>query len=258
MIKSLNKAYQTDSMYYWCNAEGEVNYPGSGFSTGDSERLPAAVKELYEHYQSSPGCDANLYTVTYSGEDGMLLTTMFNSNWMDVPAVKDAKQKARKALRSIATELTRQCKPWGTVLFGEDTDPEGDEIALFVPAQECASHFEEAVKSSSMPAPSLSESGTRLRNAAILCSLIARMCATRRATSPSSCPRMLTRWMNPRRATGRTAVVPCSSWTYTQPQGRGRPEDCRGISQCGYGSLQDSPLRRGNDRGDGPCIKSRT
>ena len=25
MIKSLNKAYQTDSMYYWCNAEGEVN-----------------------------------------------------------------------------------------------------------------------------------------------------------------------------------------------------------------------------------------
>ena len=36
MIKSLNKAYQTDSMYYWCNAEGEVNYPGSGFSTGDS------------------------------------------------------------------------------------------------------------------------------------------------------------------------------------------------------------------------------
>ena len=46
MIKSLNKAYQTDSMYYWCNAEGEVNYPGSGFSTGDSERLPAAVKEL--------------------------------------------------------------------------------------------------------------------------------------------------------------------------------------------------------------------
>ena len=146
MIKSLNKAYQTDSMYYWCNAEGEVNYPGSGFSTGDSERLPAAVKELYEHYQFSPGCDANLYTVTYSGEDGMLLTTMFNSNWMDVPAVKDAKQKARKALRSIATELTRQCKPWGTVLFGEDTDPEGDEIALFVPAQECASHFEEAVK----------------------------------------------------------------------------------------------------------------
>lgn len=146
MIKSLNKAYQTDSMYYWCNAEGEVNYPGSGFSTGDSERLPAAVKELYEHYQFSPGCDANLYTVTYSGEDGMLLTTMFNSNWMDVPAVKDTKQKARKALRSIATELTRQCKPWGTVLFGEDTDPEGDEIALFVPAEECASHFEEAVK----------------------------------------------------------------------------------------------------------------
>ena len=74
MIKSLNKAYQTDSMYYWCNAEGEVNYPGSGFSTGDSERLPAAVKELYERYQFSPGCDANLYTVTYSGEDGMLLT----------------------------------------------------------------------------------------------------------------------------------------------------------------------------------------
>lgn len=63
----------------------------------------------------------------------MLLTTMFNSNWMDVPAVKDAKQKARKALRSIATELTRQCKPWGTVLFGEDTDPEGDEIALVCP-----------------------------------------------------------------------------------------------------------------------------
>ena len=61
MIKSLNKAYQTDSMYYWCNAEGEVNYPGSGFSTGDSERLPAAVKELYEHYQFSTGCDANLY-----------------------------------------------------------------------------------------------------------------------------------------------------------------------------------------------------
>ena len=58
MIKSLNKAYQTDSMYYWCNAEGEVNYPGSGFSTGDSERLPAAVKEprlrrksLYGHLQ---------------------------------------------------------------------------------------------------------------------------------------------------------------------------------------------------------------
>lgn len=146
MIKSLNKAYQTDSMYYWCNAEGEVNYPGSGFSTGDSERLPAAVKELYERYQFSPGCDANLYTVTYSGEDGMLLMTMFNSNWMDVPAVKDAKQKAREALRSIATELTRQCKPWGTVLFGEDTDPEGDEIALFIPVEECASHFEEALK----------------------------------------------------------------------------------------------------------------
>lgn len=133
MIKSLNKAYQTDSMYYWCNAEGEVNYPGSGFSTGDSERLPAAVKELYEHYQFSPGCDANLYTVTYSGEDGMLLTTMFNSNWMDVPAVKDAKQKARKAAPQHCNGTDQTVQAVGTVLFGEDTDPEGDEIALVCP-----------------------------------------------------------------------------------------------------------------------------
>ena len=143
MIKSLNKAYQTNSMYYWCNAEGEINYPGFGYATADSEQLPVAVKELYERYQFSMGCDAHIYTVTYSGVDGMLLTTMFNSGCMDV---KDAKQKARKSLRSIAMELYKQCEPWGTVLFGEDTDPEGDEIALFVPAEECASHFEEAVK----------------------------------------------------------------------------------------------------------------
>ena len=140
MIKSLNKAYQTNSLYYWCNAVGEVNYPGSGSATGDSERLPAAVKELYEHYQFSHGYDANLYTVTYSGEDGMLLTMMVN---MDV---KNSKQKVREAFRNIAAELAQQSYPWGTVLFGEDTDPEGDEMALFIPAEECATHFEEAVK----------------------------------------------------------------------------------------------------------------
>ena len=40
-------------------------------------------------------------------------------------------------------------------------------------------------------------------------------------------------------------------------------EECNGgyvlyPDMAAYGGLQDSPLRRGNDRGDGPCIKSRT
>ena len=30
---SLNEAYANDTLYYWCNSCGEINYPGSGINS---------------------------------------------------------------------------------------------------------------------------------------------------------------------------------------------------------------------------------
>lgn len=45
MFANLNEAYKNDSLYYWCNALGEINYPGDRrTAAADAERLPAKVK----------------------------------------------------------------------------------------------------------------------------------------------------------------------------------------------------------------------
>lgn len=138
---SLNEAYANDTLYYWCNSCGEINYPGSGITSADEERLPAKVREVYDSFQFTPcgSNDIHVYTVTYNGVDGMLLMELFRYD-------KSVKMKLAGILKRTAKELSKRCEPWGTVLIGLDTDPAGHELGVFVPAESCAEHYSEAGK----------------------------------------------------------------------------------------------------------------
>lgn len=149
MFANLNEVYKNDTLYYWCNALGEINYPGDRrTAAAEAERLPAKVKELYESFQFNPhGCnDIDVYTVTYNGVDGMLLMELFSEDFICEAFGKNANEKLEGVLRSTAKELSKRCEPWGTVLLGIGTDPDGNELGVFVPADACAEHYHEAGK----------------------------------------------------------------------------------------------------------------
>lgn len=149
MIANLNDAYKNNTLYYWCNALGEINYPGDGINSSDVERLPAKVKELYECFQfsSREGNDLNVYTVTYNGVDGMLLMEdQFSEDVIEEVVGGNAKEMLKGVLSSTAKELATQCAPWGSVLLCFDSAPDGHELGVFIPADACSTHYHEVAK----------------------------------------------------------------------------------------------------------------
>ena len=139
-VISLNEVYKNNLMYYWCNAVGEINMPG--YPIGASPEvsvLPNGPRSIYMDYRGE-GRGANEYVVTYNGQDGLALQWLFDYSWLtDLGLVNDEnlddmKKALHAAVQEAAVELQ---KVWDCpVLLGVDTDPDGDEIIMFIDARQ--------------------------------------------------------------------------------------------------------------------------
>ena len=144
-ILSLNDAYQFNAMHYWCNAAGEINLPGDGIlwprNAGSmichsEEDLPPKAKELYECFWSD-GWAAKEYVVQFSGRTGFAFNFLFDEEWMNnlkIPAPLFRKIASYVISEKLNNPLFENC----AVLYGEETDPDGDELLIVVPYESYA------------------------------------------------------------------------------------------------------------------------
>lgn len=151
-IINLNEVYKLETLWYWCNSVGDLNVPGyAPTAHADLDSLPALVRSVYQHYWTE-GCGANEYVVTFNGETGLMLGWLFDYNWLrELLEVggrclnEREKEIFHCTVKQVAEKIANgwffsegvpktpaDACPY-PVLYGEDTDPDGDEILLFLP-----------------------------------------------------------------------------------------------------------------------------
>ena len=135
MVYSLNEFYEKKQIFYWCNATGDLNGPGfSDTKSPELEELPAKVREVYERFWTE-GRGANEYVVTLNGKTGLMLGWLFDYGYLeDLQVTVGANDPIQKdeyhaAVYAAANALSYDYR--NPVIYGKDTDPEGDEILLF-------------------------------------------------------------------------------------------------------------------------------
>lgn len=151
-MELLSKIYDQDELFYWCNCLGEINMPGENghFIIHKPEELPPKCAELYEKCQKEVG-PCHRYVVTFRGRPGMLLTALHDeSYYCDAVDIEDKPTSAddvlvHKCVMDLAALLVqRRCESMTTdfrlenccvPIFGENTDPAGHELCLFIPAE---------------------------------------------------------------------------------------------------------------------------
>lgn len=148
-MKDLNKLYEEKTLYYWCNAVGDLNIPGYPLlACPTADKLPPDVREVYEKYWSENGWECR-YVVTCDGETGLLLNYLFDHSWIkDMIEEKELKpfsDEDRSKLLHIAVDATvgivedyirSKTEKRFEILVGYDTDPDGDELGVFFPISE--------------------------------------------------------------------------------------------------------------------------
>ena len=152
-MKSLNSIYEQDQLHYWCNAVGEINLKEDPFRIGDKEALPEMAQELYDSYWSE-GSGCNMYVAEYSNLTGMILCILCDYSWAsDMLSKKESELDAhdKHALYRAAKAQGLAVEAWISEAFpgagievwlGEDTDPDGHELLVFIPYQ-ARVHIEE-------------------------------------------------------------------------------------------------------------------
>ena len=127
-MKSLNEAYQkskSDPMvfHYWCNSLGEINPPDDPQRRGTPADLPDAARIIYQNLYEDDRCGVRNYVVTVEHKTGVALCWLIDEDDQKIPFADV--RRAAAVLESIV--------PYGTVYVGENTEPEGHEILLFIP-----------------------------------------------------------------------------------------------------------------------------
>lgn len=128
-MESLNKIYlESDrdplSFHYWCNCFGEINPLDDPQSRGTLDNLPDDIRVIYQNLYESDKCGVGNYVVTAGHESGIALCWLFTED--------DGEIDFQSVIRA-ATEMEGDF-PFATVYVGENTDPEGHEILLFIPS----------------------------------------------------------------------------------------------------------------------------
>lgn len=153
-IVDLNRVYQENKLFYWCNCCGEVNLPedfdehgqAKGLFIHEPAELPETIKKLYDAYQDEIDW-VRIYTVSYDGTPGMVLAHDVSESVIKEILMKAGKttETADAQKHSISKEIADLCiaqmPPFVTVFYGEDSDPDGDEVLVFIPEDKCSEFF---------------------------------------------------------------------------------------------------------------------
>lgn len=132
-FESLNEVYENDCLFYWCNATGDINMPGDGKNSlmrHNSEELPPAARDLFENYWSEYG-GCNEYVVSYRGKTCYAFSFILNEEWVDSFSIDT--DLFRSVAKAAVERMFSGSDFVETLLYGENTDPDGDEIVVIVP-----------------------------------------------------------------------------------------------------------------------------
>ena len=152
---SLTELYKNDLMWYWCNETGDINVPGAALAHyGTTDDMPPAIQELFtEFWDKNSG--VLKYVAVVNGVPGIALGLRFDRDYYkelaadyviasDIPN-ETLYKKGTTAVIAVAADIANLI-PFGDVYFGEGTDPDGDEIVVFVPGTECREYLDKVVK----------------------------------------------------------------------------------------------------------------
>lgn len=131
-MKSLNEVYDGEpyNMVYWCNAVGEINIPWKPKNhLGKEEELPPEIARVYEKWTSFELGPVSSYVITYEGIPGIAHVWLVDKDWWE----KEHRDVDRKETIKAAADFLEYSYPYATVFVGDDTDPDGDELILFIP-----------------------------------------------------------------------------------------------------------------------------
>lgn len=136
MVHNLKQIYDDKLLHYWCNCTGDINMPGYPSSAcPDCGVLPHLARLVYTDYWME-GRGANEYVVTYNGDTGLMLGWLFDYEWLkDLGLLTNNNAEKIKPLfhryvKAAAEDLA--CDLSFPVFYGEDTDPDGDEILVYL------------------------------------------------------------------------------------------------------------------------------
>ena len=139
-IKNLCEIEENKLLHYWCNGCGEINIPGADkLKCGTVVDLPRAAAEVYEKYWTEGIGGAYVYVVTYDGVYGLLFSWEFDlattlERFGFGPNDGIGLELFHNAVRQTAEEY--ELAHGTTVFYGEETQPLGNEISLFVPLEQ--------------------------------------------------------------------------------------------------------------------------
>lgn len=164
-VASMKTLYDMKRIMYWCNACGDVNLPGDPESPAISlhadDMLPDRIRTLYDKFWSE-GWGVPLYVVTIDGIDGMAAVYLLDRSWFDdildetgyasVLSQEEAWKVFTTCAKNYASKLAAKTEAGkelehASILFGDDTDPDGPEIMLFVPAEHCEEKLNDIIQS---------------------------------------------------------------------------------------------------------------
>lgn len=149
-VVDLSKLYEdnsNDTMFYWCNACGDVNLPSDvGIVLHTEDELSPKIKRIYDSLECECN-ETNEYAVTICNKSGILLVALYPYQFVaDILKIDERSQKAQDAteqlsldLKSFGNSLAAELKkidPNCEVILGIHTDPEGPELGVFVPFYE--------------------------------------------------------------------------------------------------------------------------
>lgn len=147
-IRDLNELYKENKMFYHCNACGDINISGKdSLYCGSPEEMPAEARELYETVWSEGSCWPQ-YVVSLDGRTGMALSIVIETAYVVslAAAGPSEMEKVYDTAIAVGKKVAQQLLerlPCGEVYYGEDGDPCGDEVVIYLEKDKCAEYWDQ-------------------------------------------------------------------------------------------------------------------
>jgi len=111
-------------LYYWCNALGEINVPGTGPThIGTEDDLPKKAVEIYQGPFQETAWSGKSYVVCFDAEYGIMVTWLYEEE--DYPDADTLREELADIIEHIPGSGDYA---W---YFGKNTDPLGHELFMF-------------------------------------------------------------------------------------------------------------------------------
>lgn len=136
-----------NSAISYCNGINEDNVPGRYHSyVGEEEEMPSPARALYNKY-FEPRWPYRTYVVSIGRTYGMAYTMLFHYDWLrdeglDVDEDERVLDALHEAVWAQAEQMQKASEIDLQLYVGSGTDPDGDELMLFVPANRLAPTME--------------------------------------------------------------------------------------------------------------------